>query len=101
MAATEKTPRVSYRSSDDAKLTTGYAPNDFDSSYHKPLQKKDFESESNFWLYRAVEADSKARQYRAKAEALEAFGSEENRKLAKQLNSLEAKMASVKAKLVE
>jgi len=74
-------------------------PDDFDSSKHKPLKKKDFASEATYFDMKAAEYETKAEEFRAKAEEARTLGDKETRQAANRLKKVQKTMLELVGRL--
>ena len=74
-------------------------PGDFDFDAHKPLRKKDFAHEWDYYLYRASFFDWNAARMRKTAEEVKEHGGTKERQAAKRLKAMSSKIAELRQKL--
>ncbi len=90
---------------DGQKLTAAELPEDYDSKQHKPLRKKDFENEWDYFDYQAGEHERLAEKCAASAEQSRKMGTGPQRKSAKRAlklrEQLNALVADLKAEGVD
>lgn len=88
-------------SKDDNVYPFAEMPDDFDFVKMKSLNKKDFESDHQFFIYKAADADYRAEDYRERAEEAKTLGSSKERAKAKRLVKMQEKIAELRAQLEE
>lgn len=74
-------------------------PEDFDLKKHKPLMRKDFENEANYFLLRAQIADRMAAKFRELATESEKTGGLNNQKGMKRVVQMHKRMSDMLAAL--
>ena len=79
------------------KLTS--IPADFDPKLHKPLKRKDFESEAAFMRMQADEFEARAKRLRVEAEQAEKLGNTKDRAKAKKLLGMQKRIEELKAEM--
>ena len=82
-----------------ARLVLKDWPEDFDPKKHKPLLKRDFETEAPWLINRAEKLEAQAKAYRDEAEMVKKLGSKQDRAKAKKLIQMRDRMAELRAQL--
>lgn len=81
----------------DVKLTS--VPDAYNSKYHRPLVKSNFKDDAFYFEYKALLCEQQATKYRKEAEDFRRLGSTDDRKKAKKLQTLQKRLADLKAEL--
>lgn len=81
------------------KLTEAKLPSDYNTGRHKPLRKGDFETETLYYEYMAIQSENDAKKYRQMAEDSKNVGDTVQRTKVKKFRGLQDRLVQLAAEL--